>query len=96
MVLPAAGRPGSDPQVRAGRGAAARPGGRSRPNSAVLVEPMESPARPDAAGPRGRAAEEVPPPGGESRCVGQDRGSLPCEAEARRLSAAASWAPLAL
>ncbi|XP_052663767.1 TP53-binding protein 1 isoform X2 [Harpia harpyja] len=35
------------------------------------VEPMESPARPDAAGPRGRAAEEVPPPGGESSALGK-------------------------
>ncbi|XP_029870333.1 TP53-binding protein 1 isoform X5 [Aquila chrysaetos chrysaetos] len=35
------------------------------------AEPMETPARPDAAGPRGRAAEEVPPPGGESSALGE-------------------------
>lgn len=69
------GRPGSDQQVRAGRGPGgprrAR-GGRGRAKDAVLVEPMESPGRPDAAGPQGRVAEEVPPPGGESRCVSRE------------------------
>ncbi|XP_072725548.1 TP53-binding protein 1 isoform X1 [Ciconia boyciana] len=35
------------------------------------AEPMESPARPDAAGPQGRVAEEVPPPGGESSALGK-------------------------
>ncbi|XP_035191692.1 TP53-binding protein 1 isoform X3 [Oxyura jamaicensis] len=44
-------------------------GARGRPGGAVLAEPMESPARPDAAGPRGRVAEEVPPPGGESSAL---------------------------
>lgn len=46
----------------------------------MLAEPMESPARPDAAGARGRAAEEAPPPGGESRCVSWEpppRGEAP-------------------
>lgn len=44
-----------------------RPAGESGARGrAVLAEPMESPARPDAAGPRSRVAEEVPPPGGES------------------------------
>ncbi|XP_038041031.2 TP53-binding protein 1 isoform X4 [Anas platyrhynchos] len=44
-----------------------RPAGESgAPGRAVLAEPMESPARPDAAGPRSRVAEEAPPPGGES------------------------------
>ncbi|XP_069654921.1 TP53-binding protein 1 isoform X3 [Haliaeetus albicilla] len=52
------------------------------------AEPMESPARPDAAGPRGRAAEEAPPPGGESSALGkageggeggvEDSATLPC------------------
>ncbi|XP_075015670.1 TP53-binding protein 1 isoform X2 [Calonectris borealis] len=32
---------------------------------------MESPARPDAAGPQGRVAEEVPAPGAESRALGK-------------------------
>ncbi|XP_075362674.1 TP53-binding protein 1 isoform X2 [Mycteria americana] len=32
---------------------------------------MESPARPDAAGPQGRVAEEVPSPGGESSALGK-------------------------
>ncbi|KAM6125412.1 TP53-binding protein 1 [Phoenicopterus ruber ruber] len=45
----------------AGGGAA-----RERPADA-----MESPARPAAAGPQGRVAEEVPPPGGESSALGK-------------------------
>ncbi|XP_076204358.1 TP53-binding protein 1 isoform X2 [Aptenodytes patagonicus] len=43
-------------------------GGAARERAA---EPMESPARPDAAGPRGRVAEEVSPPGGESSALGK-------------------------
>ncbi|NXI47819.1 TP53B protein, partial [Galbula dea] len=48
----------------------ARGGGCSRADGAVLAEPMESPARPDAAGPQGLVAEEVPPPNGESSALG--------------------------
>lgn len=45
------------------------PGGRGRANGALPAGPMESPARPSAAGPRGRLAEEPPPPEGENRYV---------------------------
>lgn len=50
------------------------PWGCSRTNGALLAEPMESAARPGAAGTRGRVAEEVPPPGGERRCGGREFG----------------------
>ncbi|XP_054692750.1 TP53-binding protein 1 isoform X4 [Grus americana] len=43
-------------------------GGAARERSA---EPMESPARSDAAGSQDRVAEEVPPPGGESSALGK-------------------------
>ncbi|XP_065545134.1 TP53-binding protein 1 isoform X6 [Lathamus discolor] len=65
----------------AGGGAArGRPAGKScargcsRADGALLAEPMESAARPGAAGPRGRVAEEVPPPGGERSAVGKAGG----------------------
>ncbi|XP_033921837.1 TP53-binding protein 1 isoform X4 [Melopsittacus undulatus] len=51
------------------RGAAGGEADRERP-----AEPMESAARPCSAGPRGRVAEEVPPPGGERSAVGKDGG----------------------
>ncbi|XP_030353663.1 TP53-binding protein 1 isoform X1 [Strigops habroptila] len=38
------------------------------------AEPMESPARQDAARPRGRVAEEVPPPSGERSALGEAGG----------------------
>lgn len=63
-----------------------RPAGESGARGrAVLAEPMESPARPDAAGPRSRVAEEAPPPGGESRWAPGEarRGALPRGALAR-------------
>ncbi|NXA08605.1 TP53B protein, partial [Sapayoa aenigma] len=47
-------------------------GGRGRADRAVVAEPMENPSRPGAAGPRGCAVEEVPPPGGESSALGKD------------------------
>ncbi|XP_033921839.1 TP53-binding protein 1 isoform X6 [Melopsittacus undulatus] len=50
------------------------PRGCGRANGALLAEPMESAARPCSAGPRGRVAEEVPPPGGERSAVGKDGG----------------------
>ncbi|XP_075287471.1 TP53-binding protein 1 isoform X4 [Opisthocomus hoazin] len=55
--------------VRGPAGSRAPAGGgaaRERP-----AEPMENPARPDAAGPQIRAAEDVPPPGGESSALGE-------------------------
>ncbi|KAM6387804.1 LOW QUALITY PROTEIN: TP53-binding protein 1 [Pluvialis apricaria] len=55
--------------------ARARGGGgrgcRGRANGAVFAEPMESAARPEAAGPRGSIAEEEPPPGAESSALGR-------------------------
>ncbi|XP_063268274.1 TP53-binding protein 1 isoform X2 [Prinia subflava] len=58
----------------AGKGGARGHGGsgyRDRAHSAVLAEPMESPARPSASGPRGCVAEESPPPDGESSALGK-------------------------
>lgn len=52
--------------------------GRRCANDAVFAEPMDSPARPDVAGPQDVVAEEVQPPGGENRCGGSE----PCEGEA--------------
>lgn len=75
----------------AGKGGARGHGGSGccgRADGAVLVEPMESAARPSASGPRGCAAEESPPPDGESRYVGwagPGRGSRHREAVGRRL-----------
>ncbi|NXQ10636.1 TP53B protein, partial [Peucedramus taeniatus] len=46
-------------------------GYRGRADGAVLAEPMESPARPSASGPRGCAAEESPAPGAESSALGK-------------------------
>ncbi|NWU44838.1 TP53B protein, partial [Hylia prasina] len=80
------------PQERlAGKGGARGHGEstyRSRANGAVVAEPMESPARPSASGPRGCVAEESPPPDGESSALGkagersegdvEDCASLPC------------------
>uniref|UniRef100_A0A672U345 TP53-binding protein 1 n=1 Tax=Strigops habroptila TaxID=2489341 RepID=A0A672U345_STRHB len=63
-------RPAGESWAR-GRGA---PRGCSRANGAVLAEPMESPARQDAARPRGRVAEEVPPPSGERSALGEAGG----------------------
>ncbi|NXU02339.1 TP53B protein, partial [Buphagus erythrorhynchus] len=69
---PAGGRA---PRERlAGKGGARCPGGsgyRGRADAAVLAESMESAARPSASGPRGCAAEESPPPDGESSAFGQ-------------------------
>ncbi|NXO41070.1 TP53B protein, partial [Locustella ochotensis] len=69
---PAGGRA---PRERlAGKGGARRHGGsgyRGRANGAVLAEPMESPARPSASGPRGCVAEGPPPPDGESSALGK-------------------------
>ncbi|NXG97487.1 TP53B protein, partial [Loxia leucoptera] len=46
-------------------------GYRGRADGAVLAEPMESPARPSASGPRGCAAEESPAPDRESSALGK-------------------------
>ncbi|NWX53435.1 TP53B protein, partial [Promerops cafer] len=58
----------------AGKGEARGHGGsgyRGRSDGAVLAELMENPARPSASGPRGCAAEESPPPDGESSALGK-------------------------
>ncbi|XP_032926425.1 TP53-binding protein 1 isoform X2 [Catharus ustulatus] len=58
----------------AGKGGARGHGGSGccgRADGAVLAEPMESAARPSASGPRGCAAEESPPPDGESSALGK-------------------------
>ncbi|NXT82183.1 TP53B protein, partial [Zapornia atra] len=60
--------------VRARRGAAGCPGGRNRTNGAVLTEPMESPARSDAAGAQDGVADEVPRPGEESSALAKAGG----------------------
>ncbi|NWR22472.1 TP53B protein, partial [Emberiza fucata] len=73
----------------AGKGGARGHGGsgyRGRSDGAVLAEPMESPARPCASGPRGCAAEESPAPDRESSALGkagersdvEDCASSPC------------------
>ncbi|XP_074692922.1 TP53-binding protein 1 isoform X3 [Strix aluco] len=74
-------RPAGGSSAR-GRGA---PGGCGRAGGA---EPMKSPARPEAAGLRGRPAEERPPPGRETSALGkagdgaegdaEDSAALPC------------------
>ncbi|NWT57195.1 TP53B protein, partial [Erythrocercus mccallii] len=58
----------------AGKGGGRGHGGsryRCRANGAVVAEPMESPARPSASGPRGCVTEESPPPDGESSALGK-------------------------
>ncbi|XP_063203396.1 TP53-binding protein 1 isoform X1 [Chroicocephalus ridibundus] len=60
-------RPAGEGWARGGGGR----GDRGSANGAVLEGPMESPACPEAAGPRGRVAEEEPPPGGESSALGK-------------------------
>ncbi|KAM9533082.1 TP53-binding protein 1 isoform 1-T1 [Guaruba guarouba] len=71
--LPARRSPSPVLEIVRGRTGSRTPAGggedRERP-----AEPMESTARPDAAGPRGRVAEEVPPPGGERSAVGKAGG----------------------
>ncbi|KAM4661164.1 TP53-binding protein 1 isoform 2-T2 [Amazona ochrocephala] len=71
--LPARRSPSPVLEIVRGRTGSRAPAGggedRERP-----AEPMESAARPDAAGRRGRVAEEVPPPGGECSAVGKAGG----------------------
>ncbi|XP_064525521.1 TP53-binding protein 1 isoform X2 [Pseudopipra pipra] len=65
---------GADRERPSGKGGArgcGGPGGRGGADGALLAEPMESPARLGAAGPRGRVAEEAPSPGGESSVLGK-------------------------
>ncbi|NXX30315.1 TP53B protein, partial [Nicator chloris] len=75
----------------AGKGGARGHGGsgyRGRADGAVFAEPMESPARPSASGPRACVAEESPPPDGEISALGkageqsegdvEDSASSPC------------------
>ncbi|NXF91945.1 TP53B protein, partial [Eubucco bourcierii] len=45
--------------------------GRRCADDAVLAEAMETPARPDVAGPQDAVAEEVQPPGGENSALGK-------------------------
>ncbi|NXH14089.1 TP53B protein, partial [Bucco capensis] len=93
---------GAAPKRPAGKGGAESPGARRgrvvpgenriRADGAVLAEPMESAARPDAAGPQGLDVEEVPPPGGERSALGktgeggegdvEDSAGLPCVEDA--------------
>ncbi|KAM6058634.1 TP53-binding protein 1 isoform 2-T2 [Chlamydotis macqueenii] len=67
--LPARRSPSPVLELVCGRAGSRAPAGggavRERP-----AAPMESPARPDAVGQRGRVAEEVLPPGGESSALG--------------------------
>ncbi|NWS44408.1 TP53B protein, partial [Probosciger aterrimus] len=71
--LPAQRSPSPVLEIVHGRAGSWAPAGggadRERP-----TEPMESPARPDAVGPRGLVAEEVPPPGGEHSALGKAGG----------------------
>ncbi|NWU09326.1 TP53B protein, partial [Cephalopterus ornatus] len=65
---------GADQERPAGKGGArgcGRPEGCCGADAAVLTEPMESPGRLGAAGPRGCVAEEAPRPGRESSVLGK-------------------------
>ncbi|XP_064373802.1 TP53-binding protein 1 isoform X3 [Dromaius novaehollandiae] len=68
--LPARRRRSPSPvlELVCGRSGSRAGGGADRERRA---EPMATPARPEAAGPRGRDAEEEPPPGGESSVLGK-------------------------